>query len=54
MLTCDGVISVNGLGPSSVGSGGSGGSLLVKTDMLRGHGQLTANGGSASTGEYCF
>ena len=43
---CDGELSVDGTGSYT---GGSGGSLLIKTSRLRGHGNVQANGGSASS-----
>ena len=49
-LRLDGLISVNGEPGTQSSGGGSGGSILIKADLLTGHGHLTANGGSSQCG----
>ena len=45
-ITVDGTISAAGDSSSGSTGGGAGGSLLIETAMLRGHGLLSVNGGS--------
>lgn len=48
LLEIDGVIAVNGGEAVSQGGGGSGGSIWVVCNILKGYGRITANGGGSS------
>ncbi|XP_072025321.1 uncharacterized protein [Amphiura filiformis] len=49
VLTCDGIVSANGLPGASdtAAGGGSGGSIIIDTEALIGHGTIQCHGGSA-------
>jgi len=55
LLEIDGVIAVNGGEAVSQGGGGSGGSIWIVCDILKGYGKITANGGdSPSDSKYGY
>ena len=43
----DGLIAVRGMTGTSIGGGGSGGSILIRAYNISGHGILDASGGGA-------
>lgn len=45
LLHLDGLISASGLSGASNSGGGSGGSILIKTMNMTGHGEISVNGG---------
>ncbi len=47
LIHLDGLISSKGQGGSNYGGGGSGGSVLVETTNITGHGEINVNGGDA-------
>jgi uncharacterized repeat protein (TIGR01451 family) len=49
-LTIDGQISANGENATSWRGGGSGGSIYIKTNVLKGSGIISANGGNSGPG----
>lgn len=49
LLHLDGLISSSGLGAtSSYSGGGSGGSILIETMNMTGHGEVSVNGGNGN------
>ena len=49
MLEVDGVVTANGADAASQGGGGSGGSIWIVCNILKGYGKFTANGGGSPT-----
>ena len=47
LLEIDGTLSADGSDAQTQGGGGSGGSVWVLCDVIKGYGQITANGGSS-------
>jgi len=48
LLHLDGLISASGLSGTSNSGGGSGGSILIETMNMTGHGEISANGGNGA------
>jgi hypothetical protein len=52
LLEIDGILSANGGNAISLGGGGSGGSIWVFTNILKGYGSIRANGGAPANTRY--
>ena len=48
LLHLDGLISASGHSATSLSGGGSGGSVLIETTNMTGHGDVAANGGNGN------
>lgn len=49
LIHLDGLISSKGQSATSTSGGGSGGSVLVETTNITGHGEINVNGGDAQS-----